>query len=69
MSCWQDRLPEYVTASRRAQGLPDRVKEASALAKVATLLGTQQRSRSEAYRQGRCGVSSPVVVGGTEGGE
>ena len=38
MSGWRDTLSDYVTATRRAQGLPDRVEDPSALAKVATLL-------------------------------
>ena len=69
MSCWQDTLPDYVTASRRAQGLPDRVEEPAALTKVATLLRTQQRSLPQGRRRGRPGVSSPVVGGATKGGE
>lgn len=56
MSGWRDILPDYVKASRRAQGLPDRVEDPSALFKVATLLRTQQESRPEGRQRGRCGV-------------
>ena len=66
MSSWRDTLPDYVAASRRAQGLPDRVEEPGALSRVATLLRTQHESRSQAHRPGRRGVSSSVV---TKGGE
>ena len=56
MSGWQDTLPDYVTASRRAQGLPDRVEQPAALCKVATLLRTQQKSPPEGRQRGRCAV-------------
>ncbi len=56
MSSWQDTLLDYVTASRRAQGLPDRVEQPSALCKVATLLRTQQESRPEGCQRGRFAV-------------
>ena len=56
MSNWRDTLSEYVTASRRAQGLPDRVEQPSALSKVATLLRTQQHSLPEGRQYGRSGA-------------
>ncbi len=55
MSRWRETLPDYVTASRRAQALPDRVEEPSALIKVATLLRTQQRSLPQGRHDGRSG--------------
>ena len=54
MSCWQDTLPAYVTASRRAQGLPDRVEQPAALSKVATLLQTQKKPHPGGRQRGRC---------------
>ena len=54
MSGWQDTLPDYVTASRRAQGLPDRVEQPAALCKVATLLQTQKKPHPEGRHLGRC---------------
>jgi hypothetical protein len=36
---WHQSLEGFVTESRRAQGLPDRVEDAAALATVARLLG------------------------------
>lgn len=56
MSGWQDTLPDYVTASRRAQGLSDRVEQPAALSKVATLLQTQQKPPPEGRQRGRCGA-------------
>lgn len=56
MSRWRDTLPDYVTASRRAQGLPDRVEQPDVLHKVATLLDTQQRSQAEGRQHERTGL-------------
>ena len=56
MSCWQDTLSDYVTASRRAQGLSDRVEQPAALSKVATLLQTQKKPHPEGRQRGRCGT-------------
>ena len=53
MSRWRETLSDYVTASRRAQALPDRVEEPSVLVKVATLLRAQQRSLPEGRDDGR----------------
>jgi hypothetical protein len=56
MSSGQDLLSDYVTASRRSQGLPDRVEQPDVLHKVATLLVTQQRSHTEGRQHERSGV-------------
>jgi hypothetical protein len=58
MSDWRDSLPQFVTESRRAQGLPDRVEDPDALHKVATLLH-QQLPRPNGRHLGRPGSGAP----------
>ena len=54
--CDQQSIPSFVSESRRAQGLPDRVEDPAALTQVAALLrGVRERQVPEGGRQSAAG--------------
>jgi hypothetical protein len=58
MSDWHQSLEGFVTASRRTQGLPDRVTDPAVLAKVAVLLRPQHHRHPEGDRPTRDGQAA-----------